>query len=305
MKTPKSSLPPLKTLPAFLAVAKHLSFTKAAQELHVTHSAVSQSIRALEAFLGTPLLIRGSQWVALTEQGQTYFWEVQEGMQRIREATQKQLGDLRASVLTLNLSTALMMRWLIPRLPQFQSEYPAIDLRLSSLEGKFDFNRNRIDVGIAYGEAENWPYFYNKKLFSDQLILVGSPKIIPKTHSVDSMIRRLKAVYVDAAIRREDWTHWCKKAGIPEPDESRRVYFQNSAQALQAVASGVGIMVTHQLFVVDDIQSGQLRLVSDILFPMRPSYYLICPKENLKLPKIHLLCDWLIQEAYATNKKLV
>ena len=298
MNAKKQSLPPLKTLPTFIAVAKHLSFSKAAGELYVTHSAVSQSIRVLEAFLGVKLFDRGpNKQVTLTEQGKQYFPEINGAIDTIVGATQRQLGISKDNRLTVNVITTLTMRWLIPRLPSFQTDYPDIDLRLSTLGREVDFTRDNIDLGIVYGHEDDWPQLYSKKLFDDQLVLVAHPKIIPKSYQLKNLINQFKSIYVDYEYRKYDWKQWCQQMGIREPKKSNRIYFQNSSLALQAAASGVGIIVTHKPFIIDDVRSGQLQLLSDTVLSLSKGYYVICPKEKFELQKVSEFCNWLAKEA--------
>ena len=134
MKPHKPVMPPLKALPAFIAVAKHLNFTKAADELYVTHSAISQSIRNLEDFLGVKLFNRTpNKQTMLTIQGERYFAEIHKAMNAIVAATERELGITTSKRLTVNVLMTLTMHWLIPRIPVFQVNHPNIDLRLSTL----------------------------------------------------------------------------------------------------------------------------------------------------------------------------
>lgn len=289
----KKHLPPLKSLPAFLAVAKNLSFSKAARELHVTHSAISQSVRILETFLGQQLFIRQGNKIALTASGKEYYYAINAAVDLIAEATRQQLQMHPASnLLTVNVISTLAMRWLIARLPDFQAKHPEIDLRLSTVGSKeFDFVRDGIDVALAYGCKEDWVGFETQKIADDKLVLVGN-----KTHEhtpLEKLLQTAKAIYIDAELRRSDWKLWCAKADIREPKKEDRIYFKNSAQALQAAVSGVGILVTHYLFVVDDIQQGNLSLLSKVMLSLDEKYYLIYPKNKLKLKNVESFCKWL------------
>lgn len=305
MKYSRPKIPPLKALPPFIAVARHLSFTKAADELCVTHSAVSQSIRGLEEFLGVKLFNRmPNKQITLTMQGERYFIEIHNAMDTIVAATERELGITTNNILTVNVLTTLTMHWLIPRIPLFQAKHPEIDLRLSSLGLEIDFMRDNIDISITYGHKEDWPDLYCKKLFDDELVIIGSNTLIPKTYQLKTLIKRLKAVYVDSDLRKQDWKQWCKKAKIPEPSKAKRIYFQNTSQALQAVASGVGIMVTHKPFIIDEIQSGRLKQIANTTLPLTKSYYLTCPKEKLTLKKVTNWNRWLLNEAKMARKNL-
>lgn len=294
----KTPLPPLKTLPAFLAVAKHLSFSKAAKELHVTHSAISQSIRALETFLDTPLFDRGAnKKVSLTPEGEHYFPDIQKALQLITSATEKQLGITTRNLLTINIPSTLALRWLIPRLPGFQSQYPELDLRLSTLGREVDFTRDNIDISLTYDLEESLATVHHQLLFDDSLVLAANPKCLPEAIQLDTLTQQLTCIYVDTELREQDWPLWCKTAGITEPDLPNRMLFQNSTQALQAAVNGVGMIVTHASFIMDDLQSGQLKLASDIQHRLSKRYYLTCSKEKAELKNVVAFFDWLQNEA--------
>lgn len=290
--------PPLKTLPAFLAVAKNLSFSKAAEELHVTHSAISQSVRLLESFIGHKLFDRQGKKVSVTPRGNQYYHAINAAMDIIDEATQQQLGSAIGNLLTVNVVSTLALRWLIARLPAFQSLHPDIDLRLSTLTSKeFDFDRHAIDIAIAYGHEDDWPQFETKKIFDDKLVLVGNSKQFKKILPIEKLLKEYKAIYVEAKLRKFDWENWCKAACVSDPKNKNRIYFESSSQALQAVISGVGIMVTHYPFIMDDIYSERLILLSKIELPLRKGYYLVYPKEKARSKKISHFCHWICSES--------
>jgi len=182
---------------------------------------------------------------------------------------------------------SLAMQWLIPRITAFQSIAPDIDLRLSALGINVDFDRDEIDVSISYGHKTDWPNCYCRKLFDDELILVASPKFKGK----------YPAIYVDAALRAEDWPAWCQHAKIPEPKPEKRIYFQNTSQALLAAINGAGILVTHKPFINDAVKSGQLKQISKKTLPLDKSYYLIYPKQKKTNKAIEKFSRWLMQEA--------
>lgn len=289
-------LPPLNTLPAFVAVAKYLSFSKAANSLHVTHSAISQSIKLLEKFLSQKLFTRNAGGVILTKAGKEYYFSIQAALNIIEESTQNQFKTFDNNILTINIMTTLAIRWLIPRLPRFQEEYPHIDLRISTLGREVDFKDDNIDVAISYGQ-DNWPGVSTKKLFNDQLILISSCKLADiKKNPVNVIIKKYKAIYVNAELRQHDWAIWCKKARLDEPKKDNRIYFQSSTQALQAVSSGLGIMVTHIPFVRDEIKTKQLIMLSNVMPTLIDSYYFISPSDTFNKENVIHFRKWLLKE---------
>lgn len=296
MKTHKPLLPPLKTLPTFIAVAQHLSFTKAAKALFITHSAVSQSIRQLESFLGVKLFDRSPQkQVALTAAGREYLHHINNALNTISTATAQLRNPNEFNVLTVNVLTTLAMRWLIPRLPSFQTAYPNIDFRLSTLGRDINFIEDNVDISINYGRSTDWPELHQQKLFDDHLTLIGNASL-KKENLTGTLFNHYKAIYVKAPLRQNDWKKWCRATCIKEPPKKDRIYFTNSTQALQAAISGVGIMVTHNAFIEDDLNSGQLALMSDKTVSMNENYYALCPKEKCGENKIKNFLKWLAEQ---------
>jgi len=297
-------IPPLKSLPAFLAVAKHKSFSKAAEELCVTHSAISQSIRQLEDNLGLALFTRSTNRVELTPRGQTYFDEISKAFDIIQTATRQQ--KCRTKFLTINVPPTLGMRWVIPRLPSFQEKYPEINLRISTLNRQLqssDFQTNQINIAIEYGKPTDWNNYYCEKIFDDSLILVGSPKLIKtkQQSALKTLLSANKCIFISSEPRKKDWETWCKAAKVDMPKQNARLYFQNTIQALSAVHNALGIMISHKPLLIDLLKEKRLLPLSDVEVIPPYEFYLICPEENLKMPEVKAFRDWLTQEIKKTN----
>lgn len=290
-------LPPLKTLPAFIAVADSLSFSRASEALHLTHSAISQQIKQLEAALGVQLFDRNNRQVQLTLAGQRFYDSIHPALQRIEEATLQQRGLLSDRVLTVNVMMTLTMHWLIPRLGSFQKQYPGIDLRIATLTRLVDFAHDAVDMAIVYGHRDDWSNLEAQKLFDDQLLLVGSSKLAIEGMELQAVLSEYKCIYTDNVLRRHDWGIWCKVAGIKEPRRSERLYFQSSSQALQAVLSGLGVMVSHKPFIADDLAAQQLCQVSSLEVPVDKGYYAVYPSRLQGDDKLHCFLEWLSEQS--------
>lgn len=288
-----SQLPPLKTLPVFSAVAKHLSFSKAAEALCVSHSAVSQSIKNLERFLGQRLFERESGQVTLTEAGQRYIVEINASLNIVREATAREImGDQETDTVNINMLTSLSMSWLIPRLPDFQERHPNIDVRLSGIRREIFFSQDQVDLAVYYG-AGKWPGFQADLLFHNELFPVCSPKLLVGK----SDLSEVKFIYVTAAERADDWPLWLKAAGLPEPKDSAKLYFSHTIQALQAAENGLGVAMAHSPFVAQEMRTGQMVVPVDIKVQDPNAYYLVYPEAHLARDNVLLFRDWLLQMA--------
>ncbi|MCP4473702.1 MAG: LysR family transcriptional regulator [Gammaproteobacteria bacterium] len=297
-------LPPLKTLPTFITVAHYLSFSQAARTLHVTHSAISQSIKLLETYLGHPLFIRQGAKIALTDTGERYYSEIRSAMAIIQQSTQQQLARHYERPITINVMTTLAMRWIIPQLGNFQALHPTIDLRIATLGRQVDFIANDIDLSIEYGHADQWPNLQVEKLFDDALVLVASPQLINASTSAAEIIKQHhRPIQVTDALRQHDWRDWCRHMALPLPKKKTFLGFQTSLQALQATISGLGVMVTHKPFILDDISNNQLTLVANSEIVNDKSYFIVTSPTAEQKTELTTFCQWLTAEATRLKAK--
>lgn len=290
------SLPPLNALRAFEVVARHLSVTRAAEELHVTHSAVSQQIKLLEQYVGVSLLNRAAGRIGLTDQGRRFAGQLTDIFGQLNRATDRLLHAEAGNVLTIKFISTLAMRWLIPRLPSFQEANPELELRLSTGGWQeVDFNVEQIDMAIYYGDGK-WPGLQADFLFHDEVFPVCSPKVMGKHKqlNLEKDMLKYKYIYVNQALRKQDWPRWLKAMKLNKPPKSSRVYFQNSSQALQAAVNGLGIAITHGPFVSDDIEQGNLIVAVEHSVRFDDDYYLVYPKTAANKPKIQRFREWLL-----------
>ena len=149
-------LPPLTAVRAFEAAARHLSFTRAADELHVTQAAISHQVKSLETWLGLPLFRRGSRALFLTEEGQSYLAVARDCLDRLAEGTGRLLARDRAGRLTVSTFQSFAATWLVPRLGRFRAQHPDIDVWVAANDKIVDFNQEDVDCAIRYG-AGGWP----------------------------------------------------------------------------------------------------------------------------------------------------
>lgn len=286
--------PPLNSLRVFEVVARHLSLVKAAAELHVTHSAVSQQLKLLEEYLDLTLIERHQGKLSLSDAGRKYAAELTSGFNIIRLATE-QLLAADNNIITINMLTTFAMRWLIPRLPEFQDRYPQLEIRLSTPSKEVDFKTESIDMAIYYGEG-HWPSLHVDFLFDEYLVPVCSPALAAKYKKL-SLLQTLvacKLIYVKTEERKNAWSAWLAALGLAEPKNAQRIYFQNSMQAIEAAINGVGIAMAPELFVREDIRSKRLVKLSTTIAKAPSSFYLVCPEISLKQKKIQLFREWLL-----------
>src|SRR5215469_12184011 len=170
-------LPPLNALRCFEVAARHLSFTKAALELNVTHSAVSHQIKTLEEWLGMQLFRRVNRGLMLTEAGQAYLKPVREAFERLGEATRRLRSKGRSGPLTLTVMPSFAAKWLMPRLRRFRERHPEIDVRISAQSHLVDFAREDVDICIRYGRG-SWPGVTAVLMMPESMFPLASPLLL-------------------------------------------------------------------------------------------------------------------------------
>lgn len=284
-------IPPLNALRAFEAAARWSSFTKAADELHVTQGAVSRQVKLLEEFLGFELFERTPHGVELNRSGDAYAAALTRAFDEILRATD-QLGTARThTTLTIRGYTTFLVRWLTPRLPDFQIRHPNIEVRLVSASDPVDFGRDKVDLGIRYGYGR-WKELESDLLFTDELFPVCSPSLrdaVPLRQPSDLN----ECVLLNLNLRRSDWHEWLALAGVERPASERDIDMEDLGVVYQSAIAGFGVAMGQREYLSDDLASG--RLVSPFGQVLRRprGYHLVCPKERAGLAKVIAFRGWL------------
>ncbi|HHX8349097.1 TPA: LysR substrate-binding domain-containing protein [Vibrio diabolicus] len=290
-------LVPLKSIYAFVAVAESGSMTEAAQILSVSHSAVSQAIKSLETQVNKPLFDRVGRQVQLNADGKKYYRKVAPALEQIVDATEALIRDQNLQRITLNMVNSLALHWWIPRMSSLQDFAPQLDVRLSNLSGRFNLEQEGIDAALVHGNTEEWQDYYCEKLSEDELVLVCSPELIAKTKdsNIAQLLKQYPIIEVTNERRKNDWNVWQNATGILRPKSKKPLTFNMSIQAVQATTRRLGLLVTHRLFVKDDIKYGQLIELGKPVINPNQQFYFVCPPHKLKLESFHLLRSWLQQ----------
>jgi LysR family glycine cleavage system transcriptional activator len=288
-------LPPLNAVRAFVAAARHQSFTRAAVELHVTHSAISRQVKALEAFLGLPLFERRVRQVALTAEGQQFFAETAAALEQIGGAAQALMAGAPARAVRINVRPTFAVRWLIPRLPAFVERHPGIEPQVVTSTAVPARALDGFDIAVRRG-LEGWPQAMPVVPFlEDEALVVGAPALLQALPLATP--RALAAqVLLSARTRPQDWDDWKRAAGIPRLRPSGRLQFDHLHMVLQAAADGLGLAMAPTSLVRHDLATG--RLVSPLpglRLPLTRHYYAVAPQAG---PEVQLFVDWL-EEAQA------
>ncbi|QCO16556.1 transcriptional regulator GcvA (plasmid) [Azospirillum brasilense] len=288
-------LPPLNALRAFESAARHLSFTKAAEELHVTQAAVSHQIKGLEEWLGMPLFRRMNRALILTETGQSYLPPVRDALDTLSHATERLFRMDGSGALTISTMPSFAAKWLVMRLGRFQARHPELEVRLHTTPQLVDFSQQDVDIGIRFG-AGNWPGLRCDRLMTEDIYPVCSPSLLtgPRPLRCPEDLRHHTLLHDDYFIT---WGTWGEAAGIAGLDHARGPRFDDSALLLQVAAEGGGVALARGVLVADDVAAGRLVRLFDVHLPGNYAYYVAAPPHYFSRPKVKAFRDWLFEEA--------
>lgn len=289
------NVPPLRALRAFEAAARHLSFTAAAEELHVTQAAVSQQIKHLESLLDVQLFRRINRRLELTEEGQAYVPEVRESLERLSAATARMARRQRLGILTVSVMPSFATRWLIPRLPRFRAQYPDVQVRISAFEWPVDFDKQDVDMAVRYGRGD-WPSLHTVQLMDEEIFPVCSPRLTAKLDSPEALAHY---TLLHDDYSREDWFAWLDAAGVTGIDPAGGLSFSHTDLMLEAAERGLGIALGRTPLVAEALERGTLIRPCATTLPGDLAYYVVCPRQTADYPHIRAFREWLLQEAEA------
>ncbi|MET0193328.1 MAG: transcriptional regulator GcvA [Hyphomicrobiaceae bacterium] len=299
-------LPPLNALRAFEATARHLSFSKAADELHVTPAALSHQIRGLEDLLGLKLFVRRPRSIELTEAARLIQPGIRTGFESLRVAIDQLDQGRRDRVLVVSSTPGLTAKWLVPRLYRFLAKHPDIDTRISASVGYANFATDGVDIGIRLSSGVH-PDLYVEKLSDEWLLPLCSPRLLeadPPLRS-PSDLPRFNLIQIDLPGVVPTWSDWMRLAGIEGIDTRRGLRLNVADHALDAASEGAGVVLGYKVVASHDLGLG--RLVApfgpEIPVPGR-SYFFVCPKGEEKRPAIKAFRDWVFTEIEQTSALL-
>lgn len=296
-------LPPLNVLRVFDSAARHLSFTKAAEELFVTQAAVSHQIKTLEEFLGLKLFRRRNRSLLLTEEGQSYYLDIKEIFSSINEATRKLLARSAKGALTVSLSPSFAIQWLVPRLSGFNQAYPGIDVRIQAVDREEDKLADDVDVAIFYGRG-NWTGLRTDRLYAEYLIPVCAPSLLTGEKPLKTPSDLIYHTLLHDTSRR-DWQAYVRQLEIQNQiNVQQGPIFSHSSMVIQAAVHGQGVALVNNVMARSEIESGRLvRPFQDVLVS-KNAFYLVCQDSQAELGKIAAFRQWILSQAANEQEKL-
>lgn len=291
----RRSLPPLNALRAFEAAARHGSFKDAADELGVTHGAISRHVRLLEDWLGPPaLFLRLNRRVALTDKGAALMAETAMALDRLAAATARHRHQgikAAADILRVNAFSTFSLRWLLPRLGQFRERHPEVEVRLATSDDPLDTLQEPYDV-IIRGGPDTF-YGYTSSLFLvERRLPVCSPALLERLPiaAVEDLGRH---TLLHTAKLPRIWFEWFAIAGSPYVEPAFTLTFDHFYLSIQAALDGLGVAMGPSVLVRGELENGRLVApFKDISLPTK-NYHAYVPEDRAGDPMIRAFCHWL------------
>lgn len=294
-------LPSLNALRAFEAVARHLSFAKAAQELHVTPAAVSQLVKQLEAHLEVNLLLRGKT-LALNDTARLVLPLISDGFDQLERAVEQLRKDKHSGTLVVSTPPVFAQRWLIPRLDDFQTRYPDIDLKLLATRRMVNFMLENVDVSVRFG-AGGYAGLDSERLMQETIIPVAAPGlaagILSPSDLLDCTLLYDEACEWDIAF--PDWESWLASEGVSITKPLRIRHFGEVNLGIQAAMAGLGVVMAWRSLVLDELRSGKLVQLFAAVLPTNRAYYLVTLAHRREIGKIVAFRHWMRNQADMQN----
>lgn len=293
-------MPPLNPLRVFEVTARLRSFTKAARVLKVTQPAVSRQIRTLEEYLGVRLFERDKSGVLLTPVGEQFQRQISPAFQIIASAASNLTETRRVEPLKIRAYTTFASKWLIQRLPSFHVTYPNIKLNISNVVAPVDFEKDRVDLAIQFGDGR-WPGVEAEMIFPDLIQPVCSPKLLSRVRLIEpDDLRNVQLLH--SHYRRTDWHDWLTAVRRSDLISDSEISFTSSILTYQAAVEGVGVAMGQINLLRNEIASGALVPLFDAPFERKLAHYVVWPKNRPVNSKMRSFLSWLRKHVEEFNK---
>ncbi len=297
MTAKKRKLPPLNALKAFESAARNLSFSKAANELHITQSAISKQVKILEEYFGTNLFERVNRGLKLTKKAEEYYSNISVAFDSIHTSTQLALNNNPSKnnkVITVNCFASFGTYWLIPRINNFKNNNPDIHIYISTGYGsEVEINESDCDV-VIWGYKHSFKNRDHKKLINEEMMLVCAKSLL--SSKINNISDLLKYPFLKNNYRPEVVTNWAKSKNIKPDLIKNTLSFDYLYMVIEAAKQGLGMAFVPSIFVKTMIKNGTLVNPLNIKYKTNFSYYAVYPNRNSKNPEIEKFSKWLSEE---------
>ena len=297
----------LNALRAFEAVARHLSFARAAGELSVTPGAVSQQIKLLEDYYGVALFRRNGRHIALTNEALAIVPELSTAFDLLVRATARLQSQGLGGIVNVTVPPTFAVKWLAQRLGDFTLDHPGVQIRVESTERLVDLRREQSDIAIRYGGG-SWDGLHADHLFDERLMPVCSPayiKINPMNSLEDLVAARLihDRTMLSTRLEFPDWNSWLADAGVEAPEEGA-LQFSSSLAAIQAAIDGHGVILGRSALIDEELKNGRLIAPFERTSWSGYGYYVVSLDQAPLAPRIETFRQWLLDEAVGYDRRL-
>jgi len=302
MEPRRRRLPPLNALRAFEAAARHLNFSRAADELSVTPGAVSQQIQNLEDYVGASLFKRTPRGLLLTDAAQTALPALREAFDRLAEAASLLTAAVDGRRLTITAAPSFAAKWLVPRLGRFEAAHPQVDVWLSADIDLVDFATGEIDLAIRYGGG-GYPGLEAVRLMRETVVPVIAPELLESNPLNEPRDLASHVLLHDGSPDADDscpdWMMWLAARGVKGVDGTRGPRFNQSSLVVEAAAGGRGVALAKRALAQDDLDAGRLVVPMQIVTSVDFAYYVVHPKAKGRLAQVKAFVAWITAEAAA------
>ena len=303
---------PLSSVRTFVVVARLLSFSRAADKLHVTPSAVSHQIRALEQYLGVPLFHRTKNALSLTSAGERYMVDASEALLLLTRATQAVRRTPQRQVLRIGAPPTLASLWLAPRLPSFQKAHPEIALTVTASADPPPLLRDSLHIALWYGDGAI-PGFVVDPLGQNRIFPICSPALTQGEHALRSaadlkhhtvLDSSDETYYQDRGVKQIGWPEWLRAAGLQRVAGARDMNLSPGMLMHNAVKAGAGVGLSRSLVALDALVEREIAVPFGPAVPLTTTYNLAFPAEHGKRKDLAAFREWVMAEAQASTQQI-
>lgn len=290
----RKMMPPLNPLRAFEAAGRHVSFTRAAEELGVTQTAVSRQVAVLEGYLRSRLFERHNSELVITDTGKSYLTAIQPALEIIADATAMTRGRA-TNVLKVRVYLTFALRWLLPRLPRFRALHPNIDINLTTSIVPVDFERDDIDMNICHGDG-GWKDVTSWQIFQDQVTPVCALALMESDTAPQTVAELVSQNLLHSRNRAGDWADWFQSVNI-DGRGAPGLTFETSSLVYEAARQGMGFAIGQVELLKSELDRGELMAPFPVM-RRKSGYYLIHRNGRIE-PKVQAFRKWILEEVEA------
>lgn len=293
-------IPPVNAIRAFEAVARHMQFQSAAEELGVTPSALSYQIKQLEAYLGLLLFKRMNRAIELTSAGELLTGRVSDAFLKLEEAFALLKPEDDDNTLVISSSLGFSAKWIAPRLHGYLELYPDIDFRLSASMKLVDFISDGVDAAIRFGQG-GYDGLYCELLFDEVVLPLIAPSLFDQIEGQanEQTLQKMNLLHDDSLktlLGLDLWSEWVNAVGYNDLDISKGARFSNADHAIETAIDGAGVIMGRLGFSSRDIDAGRLIAPFKQVIPANRGFYFVCPPSAMEKPKVLNFLGWLRDE---------